>query len=281
MNNLSVVHLYTPASSVGRLHGALTKGADVVIFDLEDAVSRDRKVESRRQLVKFLEELEVVEGQSDIHVRMNALDSPWGLEDLNSLASVPNLSGIRIPKVTSRADVDRIAEKAPELELHALIEDAPGVGALEEICHSDSVTGVSLGDNDLRAAFHLRGEELLNHLRARLVLELASAGKRPPLGSVFPEIKDLEGLYESSLRLRDMGFSGRTCIHPSQIGPIRRAFAPSQEEIDRATEIIEAAKEAEARGVGAVALPDGSFVDPPFVLHAEYVLSLGRPKRTE
>lgn len=276
MSNFSVVHMYTPASSDSRLHGALTKGADVVIFDLEDAVSKVQKAQARRNLVELLQGLEKVEGHSNIHVRINSLDSPWGDEDLNSLADVPNLSGIRIPKVTSASDVHRVAEKMPDKELHALIEDAVGVSALSEICHAESVTGVSLGDNDLRAAFHLRGENLLNHLRAQLVLELASAGKRPPLGSVFPDIKDSEGLYQNSLRLRDLGFSGRTCIHPSQIDPIRRAFAPSQAEVDKAKAIIEAAQEAEKRGDGAVALPDGSFVDSPFVMHAEYVISLSK-----
>lgn len=274
MMHRPVVYLYTPASSYSRLGSALNRGADVVIYDLEDAVASSEKVAARESLQKFLESLPSGRGRPQIHVRINAIESEWGMRDLAAIADLKAVSGVRIPKVNSPEVIENVASSVPHLSLHALIEDSRGVQALRDICAAPSVAGVSLGDNDLRAAFHLRGEKLLDDIRGQLVIALAAAGKPPPTGSVFPVLNDPDALYKTSVQLRDMGFSGRTCIHPSQIEPIRKAFLPSDAEIQHAREVLTAAYGAEVEGAGAVALADGSFVDAPFVADAQYVLSL-------
>lgn len=268
-----ITYMYTPASSAGRLAGALEKGADVVIYDLEDAVAPSRKDDARRALVAFLTQLGPAP-ETRVHVRVNPLDSPWGADDLSALAGVPHVVGVRVPKVSSPNQVEHVAARLPALEVHALVEDATGLTALREICRAPRAAGVSLGDNDLRAVLHLTGDAVLDVVRTRLVIELAAAGKNPPLGSVYPNVRDQDGLYRDSLRLRHMGFSGRTAIHPAQLDPIRRAFLPTPAEVVRATEVIEAADGAGRKGAGAVALPDGRFVDQPFVDHARHILAL-------
>ncbi|WP_210604076.1 HpcH/HpaI aldolase/citrate lyase family protein [Brevibacterium oceani] len=275
MTTTPITYMYTPASSVDRLASSLERGADVVIFDLEDAVAPAQKTAAREGLVAFLAELEEP-GQTRIHVRINSLSSAWGHDDLRALREAPHVTGVRVPKVTSPEQIAEVRAVVPELEIHALIEDAEAVAAMRSICRAPDVTSVSLGDNDMRAALHLRGEAAMDIIRVQLVVELAAAGKNPPTGSVYPNVEDNDGLHRDSLRLRDLGFAGRSAIHPRQLEPIRRAFQPSFEDIAHARRVIEAADVAEAEGRGAVALEDGSFVDQPFVDDARYIISLTR-----
>ncbi|MCT1658346.1 HpcH/HpaI aldolase/citrate lyase family protein, partial [Brevibacterium luteolum] len=170
--------------------------------------------------------------------------------------------------------LDQVSSYVPSAEIHALVEDATGVAEMRSVCRHPAVSSVGLGDNDLRASLHLRGDSALNFIRTQLVIELAAAGKKPPTASVFPNIKDTEGLYRDSIRLRDLGFIGRAAIHPAQLDPIRRAFKPSPSEVTNARKVIRAAELASADGRGAVALEDGSFVDQPFVEEARWILSL-------
>lgn len=271
-----ITYMYTPASSSDRLAKSLCRGADVVIFDLEDAVAPAQKTAAREELATFLHGLDDP-GDSLIHVRVNPLNSQWGTEDLRVLAAAPHVTGVRVPKVTSPDQIADVHALVPGLEIHALIEDAEGIAAMRSICRAPKVTSVGLGDNDMRAALHLRGEAAMDIIRVQLVVELAAAGKNPPTGSVYPNVKDAEGLHKDSLRLRDLGFAGRSAIHPAQLEPIRSAFAPSDEDIAHARAVIKAAEAAETAGQGAVALDDGSFVDQPFVDDARYILSLTRP----
>ncbi|MBM6589254.1 CoA ester lyase [Brevibacterium sp. RIT 803] len=274
--------LYTPASSGGKLDKALHRGADAVIFDLEDAVHVDRKTSARAELVEFLSSVSVLPVSespdssaaiSRIFVRANALDSPWGVDDLNAIARLPAVEGIRVPKVESLADLSRIESIiSAGKKIQILLESPLGLAALEELCRADGSSSVSLGDNDLRAVLNLEGEVVLDQIRIRLVMALAAAGKEAPSGSVYPRIKDLEGLRADSVKLRGMGFFGRTVLHPMQLETVRDAFRPDSEEVDWAHSVVEAADRISAQGSGAVMLSDGQFVDRPFVVRAETIL---------
>lgn len=273
--------LYTPASRSGKLDKALHRGADAVIFDLEDAVHVDQKISARAELVEFVismsrtsaNEISGTESASRIYVRVNALDSPWGTDDLTAIAALPAVEGIRVPKVESLTDLREIeAVVGGGKKIQVLLESPLGLRSLEELCRAGGTSSVSLGDNDLRATLNLEGEAVLDQIRIRLVMALAAAGKEAPAGSVYSRIKDLDGLKEDSIRLRGMGFFGRTVLHPMQLETVRDAFRPDDEEIDWAHSVVEAADRISAQGSGAVMLPDGQFIDRPFVIRAKTIL---------
>ncbi|GDY66408.1 hypothetical protein SAV14893_058010 [Streptomyces avermitilis] len=215
---------------------------------------------------------------------MNALDGPWLEADLKALTALPGLSGLRLPKVTSPADVVRVAERAAPTEggtraeggaipLHALLETALGVEQAFAIAsaHPD-VRGVSLGETDLRADLGVREDAGLDWSRARVVVAARAARLPPPTQSIHPDIRDLEGLAASCARGRALGFLGRAAIHPRQLPVIERAYLPTPQEIATAEEIVKAA----ARDPGAQALPDGRFIDTAVVTGAQRTLALAR-----
>ncbi|MET7602229.1 CoA ester lyase [Streptomyces avermitilis] len=272
--------LYAPGDRPEVVGKALACGADVVLIDLEDAVPPDRKDYARAATAERLTQRQPV----PVHVRVNALDGPWLEADLKALTALPGLSGLRLPKVTSPADVVRVAERAAPTEggtraeggaipLHALLETALGVEQAFAIAsaHPD-VRGVSLGETDLRADLGVREDAGLDWARARVVVAARAARLPPPTQSIHPDIRDLEGLASSCARGRALGFLGRAAIHPRQLPVIERAYLPTPQEIATAEEIVRAA----ARDPGAQALPDGRFIDTAVVAGAQRTLALAR-----
>lgn len=264
--------LYTPASSGNKLEKSLHRGADAVIFDLEDAVHADQKANARSALVEFLASRTAREG-SRIFVRVNELESPWGSADLEAVAALEAVEGIRVPKVESPAQVQQVRDiVGTSKSLQALVETARGLRSMNDIVESPGTSSVSIGESDLRAELNLEGDVLLDHVRSDLVIALASAGKSAPCASVYPQIKDLEGLRADCLRMRAMGFYGRSVLHPMQLEVVSEAFKPQNHEIEWAHRVVEADRLSAERGDGAVMLEDGQFVDKPFVAKANTIL---------
>ncbi|MEV0234406.1 CoA ester lyase [Nonomuraea sp. NPDC050786] len=282
--NVPVTWLYVPGDRPERFDKAVASGADVVIVDLEDAVAPARKDEARANAVAYLRARradprpegamgEGPHGPGDgavtrVHVRINDLGTERGRADLEAVGDLAD--GVRLPKVESAAVLDAITG-APA---YALLESAAGIVAAREIAAHPKVAGVALGEQDLAAELAVTDERAMDHLRLQVVLAAAAAGLPPVPMSVFPNVKDEAGLLASCLAGRALGLFGRTAIHPRQIPVIRRAFRPSEEEAARAAEIVEAAEQAERSGAGAVALPDGRFVDAPIVARARRTLAL-------
>ncbi|MFJ2772699.1 HpcH/HpaI aldolase/citrate lyase family protein [Streptomyces sp. NPDC087300] len=266
--------LYVPGDRPGVVAKALLAGADAVIVDLEDAVAPDRKEYARSATAELLARPQPV----PVHVRVNALDTPLAQADLHAIAALPGLAGLRLPKVTSRADVIRVAEHAAPADggapaLHALVESALGLEHAFAIATAHpALHGLSIGEADLRADLGVREEAGLDWARSRVVVAARAAGLAPPAQSVHPDVRDLEGLAASCARGRALGFLGRAAIHPRQLPVIERAYLPTAEEIERAEEITKAAPTDE----GALALPDGRFVDRAVVEGARRVLALSR-----
>ncbi|MEU8590362.1 CoA ester lyase [Streptomyces sp. NPDC048664] len=269
--------LYAPGDRPEVVGKALASGADVVLVDLEDAVAPDRKAYARAATAERLTDLTPV----PVHVRVNAPDSPWADDDLTALAALPGLAGLRLPKVTSPADVVAVAEYAATarggtVPLYALLETALGVERAFDIATAHpAVRGVALGESDLRADLGVRQDAGLDWSRARLVVAARAAALPAPSQSVYPDTRDLAGLAASCAHGRALGFLGRAAIHPRQLPVIENAYAPAEEEIVRAEEIIKAA----AREQGAQALPDGRFIDTAVVREACLTLSLARRRR--
>ena len=263
--------LYVPGDRPERVAKALASAADIVILDLEDAVSPAAKWTARASVAEAATSTERL-----VQVRVNAAGSPWAADDLAMVRGLPTAVGVRLPKCADADLVAADAERAGERPVHLLIESALGLEAAYDLarCHP-RVASVGLGEADLRADLGATSDGGLLWARSRLINAAAAAGLAPPSMSVFPDIRDLDGLARSSGHGRSLGFVGRAAIHPAQLPVIRDAFLPSKDEVDRARQVVEAAEAGEASGYGAVALPDGRFVDEAVVRQARRVLLTG------
>lgn len=200
MTKTPLTWLYVPGDRPQTVTKALACGADVVIVDLEDAVAPDRKEYARTATAERLREPQPV----PVHVRVNALDSPFAAADLRTMAALPGVSALRLPKVTSPHQITRVAAAVPPADrgaipLHALLETALGIEhAFAIACAHPSLRGIALGEADLRADLGVREDAGLDWSRARVVVAARAAGLAPPPQSVHPDIRDLEGLATSA-----------------------------------------------------------------------------------
>jgi citrate lyase subunit beta/citryl-CoA lyase len=260
--------LYVPGDRPEVVRKARDSGADVVIVDLEDAVAPDRKEYARSATVELLSEA-AGDTAVPLHVRVHTE------ADVLSLAGLPGLAELRLPKITHAASVHHIAAVAPGVALCPLLESALGIEHAYSVAASHpQVRSIALGEADLRADLGVRDDAGLDWSRSRVVVAARAAGLAPPAQSVFPDVRDLDGLWASCARGRALGFLGRAAIHPRQLPVIERAFRPTPREIEAAAEIVAAA----AADEGALALPDGRFVDAAVVASARRTLALaGEP----
>jgi citrate lyase subunit beta/citryl-CoA lyase len=256
--------LYAPGDRPATVRKALASGADIVIVDLEDAVSPGRKKYALTATVELLSSPQPL----PVHVRIN---TP---HDIEALTELPGLCALRIPKVAYATDIQRIAARVPGfLPLYPLLESALAVEHAYAIATAHpTVHGIALGETDLRAELGVRGDTGLDWPRTRTVVAARAAGLAPPAQSVFPDILDLDALATTCAHGRALGFLGRAAIHPRQLPVIERAYLPTPEEIEKAEEVTKAA----ATDTGAMALPDGRFVDAAVVAAAQRTLSLAR-----
>ncbi|MFF5624722.1 HpcH/HpaI aldolase/citrate lyase family protein [Microbacterium sp. NPDC012755] len=266
--------LYVPGDRPDRFASAEGSGADLIVFDLEDAVAPDRKVLARDAVVEWLRggrhaAGSAATGAADapsvaVQVRVNAGDE----DDLRVVSALPEGIGIRLPKVESAADVDRVASVAPGRPLIALLESARGVVDATEIAQHPTVSALALGESDLRSDVG-GGERMLEHARLTVLFAARAAGLPAPMASVFPAIRDLEGLDADTRRAADLGLFGRMAVHPSQLPVIAAVFSPTPAEVAWAEEVLAAL----AAG-GVATLASGEMVDPAMRARAERIRSL-------
>ncbi|AOR34897.1 citrate lyase subunit beta [Streptomyces fodineus] len=258
--------LYVPGDRPPVVAKALAAGADVVVIDLEDAVAPDRKEYARTATAALLTDPQPV----PVHVRVNALSGPWAAADLAALAALPGLSGLRLPKVTTPDEIRQVAATVT-VPLYALLETALAIEHAHAIATAHpALRGIALGEADLRADLGVRADAGLDWPRSRVIVAARAAGLAPPPQSVYPDIRDLDGLTASCAHGRTLGFLGRAAIHPRQLPVIERAYLPTPAEIEHAETILKAA----AAQAGALALPDGRFIDAATVTLAQRTLSL-------
>ncbi|MBP2581461.1 citrate lyase subunit beta/citryl-CoA lyase [Streptomyces sp. PvR006] len=253
--------LYAPGDRPDVVRKALVSGADVVIVDLEDAVAPHRKAYALEATADLLTDPHPV----PVHVRVH---TP---RDIPTLALLPGLHGLRVPKVTHATDIHRLVDLAPGLPLYPLLENALAVEHAYAIATAHpAVRGIALGEADLRADLGVREDCALDWSRGRVVVAARAAALPPPAQSVHPDISDMDALAAGCARGRAMGFFGRAAIHPRQLPVIERAYLPTPEEVDAAREVVAAA----GPEPGALALPDGRFVDAAVVAGAHRTLAL-------
>ena len=260
--------LYIPASKERALEKAKGLACDAIIFDLEDAVAIDEKVPARDLLAETLPTADY--GARLRIVRVNGLDTTWGREDV---LSVVNADAVLLPKVNSAADVDAIAALT-SLPIWAMMETPLGILNAAEIAAHPRLEGMVMGTNDLAKDLNTRHrpdrEPLLTSLQ--MCLLAARAHGVTIVDGVYNAFKDDAGLKIECDQGRDMGFEGKTLIHPAQLEVANTAFAPSEAEIDLSKRQIEAFEQAGRDGQG-VAVVDGKIVENLHIVTARATLA--------
>ena len=251
--------LYVPGANARALEKARTVPADALIFDLEDAVAPERKVQARADVARALAAGGY--GRRARLVRINGLESPWGRDDARAFGE-SDIEAILVPKVGSAADIDAVAQRVPELALWAMIETSAGVLGAAEIAAHPRVGGLVIGSNDLAKELGSRWRADRGPLQSSLQLCLLAARAHSIvcIDGVYNAYHDAEGLALECEQGRDIGFDGKTLIHPAQIDAANAAFAPNGAEIDLARRQITAFDAAAAAGQG-VAVVDGRIVE--------------------
>jgi citrate lyase subunit beta/citryl-CoA lyase len=288
--------LFAPGNVARRVEKALTLDADVVIVDLEDSVAISDKEATRKPVAEALRRPRKARG----YVRVNAPSTPFCYGDL--VATVhKGVDGVLLPKVESAADLHAVdwlmaalerEHGMPEgsVDLMPQIETAAGVQRIDRILQARSLRPYRAPWRVKRVAFGAAdyGHELgleptldepeLADARARIVLSSRAAGMEGPIDSPWFHFREAEAFQRALERSRRGGFQGRLCVHPDQLGPVNRAYLPSDEELERAERIVAAFRDAEARGAAAIQV-DGQMVDYPVVHRAQAVIEAMREAR--
>ena len=267
--------LYMPGSNARALEKARALPADALILDLEDAVAPEAKEEARTQVCAAVRQGGY--GKREIAIRVNGLDTPWGKADIAAaVAAAPD--AILVPKINSAADVERAEEALsdagakPGLPLWCMIETPLALLNIQQIAQKAREPGSRMsvwvmGTNDiakeLRAAHTPERTPMLASLGLALIA--ARAYGLVILDGVYNDIKDEAGFAAICEQGRDMGFDGKTLIHPSQVGPCNTIFSPDPETVAFARLTIEAFEQPENRGKGVLKV-EGRMVE---ILHAE------------
>ncbi|MDO5706137.1 MAG: CoA ester lyase [Paracoccus sp. (in: a-proteobacteria)] len=249
--------LFVPANRSERFEKAAASGTDAVILDLEDAVAVDAKDAARAALTTGFTDLAVI-------VRINAHGTPWHDADMAAIADL-RPAGVILPKAEDAGIVAAVAATLP-CPVIALIESARGLAQARAIAATPGVARLAFGSVDFcadLACAHLR--DVLLPARSELVLASRLAGIAAPIDGVTVQLDDLSVSHDDAAHARALGMTGKLCIHPRQIAEVKRAFAPSDAEIDWARRVL-------ASGDGAVSV-DGAMVDEPVRIRARAILA--------
>jgi citrate lyase subunit beta/citryl-CoA lyase len=276
--------LYMPGSNARALEKAKTLDADALIMDLEDSVSPEAKAKARELVVQACQAANNGDyGNKIICIRANALDTQWGEDDLKAAAAA-NPDAVLLSKVNNAADVkaaERVLTAAGLTEKTALwvmMETPLSILHAEEIAASSPRMGAFvLGTSDLVKDLHAHHTTMRLPVIASLnfcVLAARAYGLEV-LDGVYLHLNDPEGFEQSCLQGLEMGFDGKTLIHPKQLEATNRVFAPSPEDIELSKRIIKAHGQAAAEGKGVVVV-DGSLIENLHVQNAQRIVALAQ-----
>jgi citrate lyase subunit beta/citryl-CoA lyase len=262
--------LYMPGSNARALEKAKILPADALILDLEDAVAPDAKETARDQVAAAVAAGGF--GSREVIVRINGLDTPWWIDDLNAIGKA-RPDGVLLPKVSSPKHLQAIADRLVDIgadhaiRVWAMMETPLAMLNAREIASAatDSETrlaGFVMGTNDLAKDTSARLIPGRHNMVPWLMTCVAAARAYglAILDGVYNDLSDAEGFAQECAAARDMGFDGKTLIHPNQIGPCNTAFSPSEAEIAQARKIIAAFERPENQGKGVVSM-DGRMVE--------------------
>ncbi|MBU3545206.1 CoA ester lyase [Polynucleobacter sp. MWH-Mekk-B1] len=270
--------LYMPGANTRALEKAKSLPADSLILDLEDAVAPDAKAQARENIRAALV---TGFGHREAVVRINGLNTQWGLDDLKAFADT-KADAILLPKVESASQIWEVASRlkqfnpASTMKIWAMIETPLAILKLPEIASSHPMLeALVLGTSDLVKDLHARHTPSRVETQTALSLSVlaARAHQLCVLDGVHLSLDDEDGLRQSCIQGRDMGFDGKTLIHPSQIALANQIFGPSLEEIDEARQRITAYEAAISSGAG-IAVLNGKLVEELHIQDAKRILAL-------
>jgi citrate lyase subunit beta/citryl-CoA lyase len=288
--------LAVPASNLEMAEKALASAADAVFLDLEDAVAPDEKAGARGKIVRALRELDWHDRPT--LYRANALDTPYFYRDLVEVVEEAGdrLEIVMIPKVQRPEDLHVAATllsqiemavglEAGKVDLEAQIESAEGLVNVDGIASAtERLTALHFGPGDFAASVRMPQTNIgtmdewdeaypghrFHYAMQRIVVAARARGLRALDGPVA-DYRDEEGLRESCLISRSLGFDGKWCIHPAQIEAINEVFSPTEREVEWARKVVAAYEEASAAGTGAISV-DGQMIDAASIKMAQNTL---------
>ena len=275
--------MFVPGNNPGMVKDAGIYGADCIMFDLEDSVSPTEKDAARFLIYSALTTLDY--SPAELVVRINDLASGLGVADLEAIVRArPDV--IRLPKTETAQDIidcereiERIEKEAGipvgSTGMMAAIESAEGVLNAREIAKaSDRLIGIALGAEDYVTDLKTTRSDGTELAFARgMIVNAARSAGIDALDTVYSDANNEEGFIAEATIIKKMGFSGKSVINPRQIDPLHRIFKPSEKDVAKAKAIMEAIREANAKGSGVASL-NGKMIDRPVVMRAKYLLEL-------
>jgi citrate lyase subunit beta/citryl-CoA lyase len=267
--------LYMPGSNARAIEKARTLPADTVILDLEDSVAPDAKAEARQQVADAVAAGGF--GTREVIVRINGLDTPWWLDDLSAIAKA-RPDAVLVPKVSRSGQLEDVAERLVDISADHRIRVWAMMETPLAMLNAAEIASAAADAETRLAGFVMGTNDLAKETRARMIpgrapmlpwlmncIAAARAFGLDILDGVYNDLGNAEGFARECGQARDMGFDGKTLIHPNQIEPCNAAFCPTSEEVAQASKTIAAFDLPENRGKGVVAL-DGRMVER---LHAD------------
>jgi len=278
--------LYIPGNNPAMLQQGGVYSADSLLLDLEDAVALNQKDAARILVRNILKSINFY--TTEVCVRINHLDTPFGLEDLEEIVPLQP-DAIRYPKtetVEELAKLIRIIEAIEDkhnlphdkMTIHAMIETALGVQNVFEIAKfSKRVDAITIGGQDLTADMNIKSTKDGSgiDLARKMIVMAAKANKIDAIDTVFVDVNDEDGLRNETEYAKQIGFTGKAVINPRQIDIIHDVYMPTDEEIRKAYRIMKEFKKNKIAGIGVFAI-DGKMIDAPVMARAAHVLELAR-----
>ncbi|CAA0195516.1 MULTISPECIES: citrate (pro-3S)-lyase subunit beta [Klebsiella] len=282
-NRLRRSMLFVPGANAAMLSNAFIYPADALMFDLEDAVAVREKDAARRLVYHTLQhplyrDIETI-------VRVNALDSQWGIDDLEAVVRA-GVDIVRLPKTDTAEDVIAMEKEIARIErdcgrqpgstgMLAAIESAKGILQAPAIAQaSPRLIGIALGAEDyVRDIRTERSADGIELLFARCtILQAARAAGIQAFDTVYSDANNEAGFLQEAEHIKQLGFDGKSLVNPRQITLLHNLYAPTQKDVDHARRVVEAAEAAEREGLGVVSL-NGKMIDSPIIARAHLVLS--------
>ncbi|EDW0104303.1 citrate (pro-3S)-lyase subunit beta [Salmonella enterica subsp. salamae serovar 6,7:z:1,5] len=282
-NRLRRSMLFVPGANAAMLSNAFIYPADALMFDLEDAVAVREKDAARRLVYHTLQH--PLYRDVETIVRVNALDSQWGIDDLEAVVRA-GVDIVRLPKTDTAEDVIAMEKEIARIErdcgrqpgstgMLAAIESAKGILQAPAIAQaSPRLIGIALGAEDyVRDIRTERTAEGIELLFARCtILQAARAAGIQAFDTVYSDANNEAGFLQEAEHIKQLGFDGKSLVNPRQITLLHNLYAPMQKDVDHARRVVEAAEAAEREGLGVVSL-NGKMIDSPIIARAHLVLS--------
>ncbi len=270
--------LYMPAANERALEKAKTLPADAIIFDLEDAVAPDAKEAARGNAVAAASSGEY--GHRELTIRCNGLDTQWGQDDL-AAAAKSGAAAVVIPKVGSVSTVDLVSKildasgAPPTMTIWAMIETPTAIFDVRAIAAHPRVSVLVMGTNDLARELRAKLVPSRHPLLPHLATALAAAREADIviLDGVYNDVKNLDGFREECVQGAEMGFDGKTLIHPGQVDIANEVWAPTDDEVAHARRVIEAFDEGLREGRGVITV-DGRMIENLHVENARRAIAV-------